>query len=1042
MARNSVAANLLMFMVLIGGMLGISRTTQEVFPAFDIDQVIVSVVYPGASPEEVEQGIVLAVEESVRGIDGVKRVKSSAGEGIAIVYLDLTLEADPDRVLADTKSAVDRIQTFPEEAERPQVILPTMSRQVVSLVIYGDQDLRSLHAIGERARARLVQHPDVTQVGVSGVPSLEVSVEIPRETLEGLGLTLDEVAHQISGSSLELGGGALQTRQGDILLRVADRVTVGSDFADIVLRGTASGATVRLGDVARITDGYADTDQAAFYSGLPAVRVDASRVGKETPIQVSNAAYEVLEELRAELPDTVQLAVINDASEILQSRIDLLIKNAKYGGLLVVVILALFLEPRLAGWVALGIPVSFMGAFLLMPTIDLSINMITLFALIITLGMVVDDAIVVGENAYDHMQQGRSKLEASILGAREMAVPVTFAILTTIAAFSPMFFVPGVMGKIFRLFPAVVIAVLLFSLIESFFVLPAHLSHQKPRPWLDRLAAPQRHVARALRDHIEHFYKPTLRRLLRWRYAAVATAIAMFIGVVGLVGSGTVPFSFFPKIEGDLVSVSVRLPYGAPKHQAIAARETLEAALDEAVDEVGGPEILRGVYARVGEGAAQGFGPPEIGGHLVTVEVFMVPAGEREARSVDLAAAWKEALPPLIGVESLTFNAASGPHAGEAVDLQLAHDDIDVLAAASASLQESLEGYADLINAASTFSLGKPRLDYHLNDNARTLGLTGADVARQIRSAFYGAEALREQRGRNELKVMVRLPEEQRASEYDMEQLQVRTAGGGFAPLASVADFERDRAPTAIKREEGRRTVNVTADLAFGVKSTQDVFKDLESTVLPALVTRYPDLRVEKAGEHREQAESFQALGQNYLLALVAIFGLLAIPFRSYTQPLIIMSAIPFGLVGAVLGHLVMGYSLSLISMFGIVALSGVVVNDSLVLIDTTNRYERGGLSKEEAIVAAGARRFRPILLTSLTTFFGLAPMILETSMQARFLIPMAISLGFGVLFATLLVLGVVPCLYMVLEDLERAARWIWRTVGGFLGSSADAVEA
>jgi multidrug efflux pump subunit AcrB len=997
---------------------------------------VISVAYPGASPEEVEQGIVLAVEESVRGIDGVKRVKSSAGEGVANVYLDLTLEADTDRVLSDVKAAIDRIQTFPEDAERPQVIMPVTGRQVVSLVIYGDQDLRALHAVAEKARTRLIQHPDVTQVSFSGVPPLEMSIEVPRENLEALGLTLDDVARQIRATSLELGGGALKTEAGEILVRIADRATESGQFADMVLRGTAGGATVRLGDVATIIDGYADTDQAAFYAGFPAVRVDVSRIGKETPQKVSAATKQVRDALRAELPETVQFAIWNDQSDVLDGRIDLLLKNAKYGGLMVLIVLALFLEPSLAFWVALGIPISFMGAFLLMPGLDLSINMITLFALIITLGMVVDDAIVVGENAFGHMQRGLSKSEAAILGAKEMAVPVTFAILTTLAAFSPMFFVPGVMGKIFGLFPAVVISVLLFSLLESFFILPAHLAHFKERRWIQILSAPQKRVGRALERFIADIYTPFLDRVLHWRYAAVATAIALFLLTIGVLGSGIVAFSFFPKIEGDLVVAAIRLPYGAPKHQAVAVLRQLEEAVPLALEHVGEPDILRGMFSQVGEGPPTGFGPPETGGHLITVSLFLVGAGDRETRSSDLGAAWRTALPPLAGVESLVISSASGPGAGSAVEMNLAHDDVAVLAEASESFQETLRGYSDLTNVNSTFTLGKPRLDFHLRDNAATLGLTGQDVARQVRSAFYGAESVREQRGRNELKIMVRLPADQRASEFDLGQLQIRTGSGAFAPLASVAEYERSRAPTTIKREDGRRSVNVSADLAFGVKSAQDVLSDLESSVIPALWQKYPDLKIEKAGEQKEQAETFQALGQNYLLALFAIFALLAVPFRSYTQPLIIMSAIPFGLVGAVGGHLIMGYEMSLISMFGIVALSGVVVNDSLVLIDRTNKNLKQGMDPRQAIVAASARRFRPIMLTSLTTFFGLAPMILETSMQARFLIPMAISLGFGVLFATVLILLVVPSLFMVLEDVTGITNWLGGRIGRLFGVS------
>ena len=1024
MTRNSVAANLLMLVLVVGGLFAALRLKQEVFPEFDLDVVRVSVAYPGASPEEVEQGILLAIEEAVRGLDGVKRVDAEAREGVGSVSVQLLLGADPDTVYADVKAEVDRITTLPEDAEKPEVTIAKNRRQVISLIVSGPHELRALHDLAERVRADLLALDEVTQVELEGVPPLEIAIEVPRENLEKYGLDLQTIANTVASASLELPAGSLETSAGQILVRVADRRRLGHELDDVVVRRTSSGAQVRLGEIARIVDDYEDIDQYSLYDGEPAVRITAYRVGDETPTSVARAVRGLAEKLEGELPDSIKVHVWEDDSEILRDRIDLLLNNAALGLVLVLAILALFLDLRLAFWVGLGIPISFLGAMFILGVTDVSINMISLFAFIVTLGMVVDDAIVVGERVFAKREEGLPPMKAAIEAAREMATPVTFAILTTIAAFSPLLFVPGTMGKIFKIIPIVVVAVLILSLVESFFVLPAHLAHSKgSKPGAGGpLSVVQRGVRRGLAWVIERVYWPWANRAVRARYLTVAVATALLMLTIGYVASGKIPFNFFPTLEGDVVRAEVRMPYGTPVETTETIRADLERAAREAVDEHGGPAYVRGMFTRMGQGAAQrgpGAGTAESGSHVVSVELSLVSNDQRSFRADEIGATWQAKMSPIPGAESVSFDAASGPGAGAAVAVQLMHADNDVLAAASQRIQSILGGDETLRNVRNDYAQGKPQIDFRLRPEARALGLTATDVARQIRASFYGAEALREQRGRNEVKIVARLPKEERSSEHALRQLRIRTPAGGHVPLAYVADAQRGRAATSIQHEDGMRRVTVTAELAYGVASPRPALEKLRTKVFPQLEQEFPGLRIDTVGQQREQQETFASLGQNYGLAMFVIFALLAVPFRSYVQPLVVMAVIPFGLVGAIAGHVLLGYGLSIMSMFGLVALSGVVVNDSLVLIDATNGLRARGMSAREAIVEAGKLRFRPILLTSLTTFFGLVPMIFETSIQAQFLIPMAISLGFGVLFVTVIVLLVVPALYVIVEDIR-----------------------
>lgn len=1036
MAQNHVASNVLMALLILGGLASLfTRMQFEVFPEVDIDTVLVNVVYPGASPTEIEQGVVLAIEEEVRGLDGVKEVRSTAVEGSAIVAIDLLLGADPDRALNDVKSAVDRITSFPAEAERPIISLVNTRNEVVTVIFYGDADEATLRKLADRARSELASRKGITLVEVAGVRPLEVSVEIPQEKLRAHRLTLEEVASAIRLANIDLPAGEVKTAAGQILLRTQERKDFGREFGEVVIRANPDGSKLRVRDVAKVVDGFREEDYRSEFNGKTASMVRVFRVGSESPTSVSDEVRAYLDEIRDELPPTVQVATWIDWSDMYRDRIGLLKRNAYLGLVLVLVILGLFLEPRLAFWVTLGIPISFAGSLLFLPGADVSINMISVFGFIVTLGMVVDDAIVVGEAVYARRQQGLSLLEAAIAGTREVAVPVTFSILTTCVAFAPMLFVPGLMGKFFRVVPVVVISVLLLSLTESLFILPAHLSHKMPKP-VELLLWPfikvmglfrAEKVSQGLETFVEKIYRPFLVKILEYRYVTLSAGIALLVVTAGLVAGGRVEFTFFPKIEGDVVIARLRMPIGTPvevteRHHERLIR-TAQEILDELLAEGDGENgvLSRGIRSELGASSMFDSNVERDAGnrgsHLSTVMVYLSPPETRRITTSQFAHRWRERVGDIPGAETLSFDFNVGANPGAPIDIRLSHADTEILDLAAEELAERLRRFNGVFDIDSGVATGKRQFDLELTPLGRAHGLTETMLAQQIRGAFYGLEAVRQQRGRDEVRVYVRRPLEERMSLGDIRSFVVQTPGGGEIPLVEAAHIEPGRAYTAIRRVDGRRTVSVTADVVEGVANANKVVAAVLAEDMPKLLEKYPRLSYSLGGAQQQQSESLTTLLGGYVLALFAMYGLLAIIFRRYLQPVLIMSAIPFGLVGAVGGHLFMGYDMSLMSMMGLVALSGVVVNDSIVLVDYVNTKRAEGLPTWDAVIVGSTRRFRPILLTSLTTFFGLAPMILETSVQARFLIPMALSLGFGVMFATVIILIFVPAGYLALED-------------------------
>lgn len=1017
MAGHGVAANLMMLACLLGGLLFMNSIRQEVFPEFESDTVSIRMAYPGASPEEVESGILLAIEDAISGLDGIADIRSTAKEGTGSVLVEVMSDSDINLVAQDIRKEVDRITTFPDDAEEPEISVITSKRRVLSLVLYGNTKDHVLHELAEQFRERLLQDPGITQVELEGVRPLELSINVSGENLRRYQLSLSEIAQRIQSASIDLPGGSLKTSAGEILIRMKERKDYGRQFAKIPLITAANGSTVLLGEIAVIDDGYEETDYSANYNGQPAIMLQVYSIDRQTPIQVSDAVKKHLELARSFLPKGVNADIRYDASVTYAQRIDLLMRNSALGLVLVFLALTVFLELRLAFWVMMGIPTAFLGSFLILPFLGVTLNMISLFAFIIALGIVVDDAIVVGEHFYHYRQQGIPPMQAAIRGAQEMAAPVTFSILTNIAAFLPLFFIPGDIGKIFFMIPTVIITVFLFSLVECLFILPNHLGHlrhfQRTGLWAwlyDR----QQRFSVVFKHWIQYRYGGFLDWILQHRYLTLIAAFSLLAATLSYALSGRMGMTTFPKTEADYAKVSVTMPYGTPIAKTrLVAQKIIDSAHATIKTVDNGDKLVRGIFTEIGKNDSNKaeirayLAPPEIREKIISSEHFI----QR----------WRQTTGTLVGVNSIIFESdAGGPGAGSAITVELNHPDLKILQQASRELADTLRAYPLAKDVDDGFSPGKQQLNFTVLPEGKSLGLTPKSVARQVRNAYFGAEALRQQRGRNEIKVMVRLPENERILETDIDNLPIWTDKGKEIPLREAVQVRRGRAYTEINRHNGRRTVEVTAGVTPKSKAGS-ILNDLKAAELPQLIARYPGLQYSFEGHEAEIGESIGSLKLSFVFAVLAIYTLLAIPFQSYILPLIVIISIPFGVIGAVFGHIVMGLDLSIISLLGIVALSGIVVNDSLVLIDYAVFLGKGSAQTATQIIKAAAiQRFRPIILTTLTTFGGLTPMILETSRQARTLVPMAISIGFGILFATLITLILLPSLYVVIDDLRK----------------------
>ncbi len=1037
---NAPAMNIVMIAGICVGLFSFRAIRRDFFPEYDLDMITISVPYPGASPEEVEEGICQKIEEAVRSVEGIKKINSSAAEGSGAVMLELRSNVqNPDRVLNDVRSAVDQIPSFPELAEDPDVKLTEMRETVLRVGVVGpdrddEESAIQLRTVAEQTREALLMLPEVSRVDLTGGKDYQIDIEIPEDTLRSYGVSLQQLATAVRRENFQMPGGTLRAESQEVLLRGHNRRLTGDEIAQLPLITHADGAVLRIGDVGNVIDGFTDLTAISQYNGHPVLVLTVQRNTTEDLLKMVDAVKQFVH--THQLPEGYQLVAWGDRSVEVRSRIRLLTVNGLQGLAIVFILLAIFLDLRLAFWIALGIPFSLLmaGTFLLIT--GQTLNMISMFAFIMALGIVVDDAIVVGENIYAHRQMGKKYIQAAIDGAYEVVPSVIASVATTMVAFAPLMFVSGIMGKIMFVVPMVIIAMLFVSLIESITILPCHLSHGDSVlfrifhtvfyifSWVAILARTVNNTANALLTRfIDRVYRPTLGATLRHRLVFLSCCVATLILMGALIRAGIVPFAFFPKLDSNTLVASVSYPDGTPEAVADATTKLLEEKFWEVNRdyEARGQTVGRMSYRVVGS-QVTGRGRPGAsasgGGaaHRGSVEIELVDAAQRTIKSQEIVARWREQVGRVPGAESLSFSASAHGPGGAPIEFKITANRqgtkyLDEVVDRIKAKMARLEGVFDLSDDSLP---GKWEFRLRIKDEAMAMGVRVADLAETVRATYYGQEVMRLQRGRHEVKLMVRYPESDRRSLAAFNDIRVRTGDGAERPLTELADVQVVRGYSTINRIDQLRCVTITSDVddpdSEGL--VRKHVTQLKETILPEILRDYPGIHVRWEGQQEQQAESFQSMGIGFLVALVAIFVLLSFEFKSYLQPLLILAIIPFGFIGAVVGHVILGMPLTILSMFGLVALTGIVINDSIVMVDFINHRREEGMTLYEAVTEAGCRRLRPVMLTTVTTVGGLMPILLERSFQAQFLKPMAASIAFGEIFATILVLYLVPVLY------------------------------
>ncbi len=1029
-ASNHVAANLLMWFIIVAGIISVFTIRKQTTPEFELNWIQVQVPYLGAAPQEVEEGVVIRVEEAIQDIAGITEIRSRAQEGIGSITIEVSQDADMNEVLTEVKTRVDAIATFPGLAEKPVIYKVEADTPVIFVAIHGSVDAYSRKLIAQSIRDDLLAMPEISQVDFYGDREFEISIEVSEHVLRQYGLTMSEVSQAIRNSSVDLPGGTIKTAGGDILLRTEGQVYTGREYADLVLRTFPDGTRLTLGDIATINDGFVESESFGRLDGRPSATLNVLANGQKNELKTAAAVKKYVEEKRSSLPNGVEIDLWVDRSHYLIGRLEMMLKNMWQGALLVFLVLSLFLRMKVAGWVIIGIPITFLGTLFLMPYTPwpATVNMISLFGFIVVLGIVVDDAIIIGESIYTKIRADGHTIDNVVKGAKKVAVPATFGVLTTIAAFAPMLFVGGVVGPFFEALSAVVVLCLIFSLIESKLILPAHLVHANIQPVdEDDLFNPQREISllsriprffqkiqrrtqHGLQRLIHDKYRPMLEKAIDNRGVTVAAFVGILIMTIGLMSSGIVRMVVFPEVPGDFARMNLQMESGSPPAARNAALDRIEGALLDLNDEYNAanpgkdPMINHiGSFTQSDTGA------------IAWVELPMVD--DRKMQVSDVVELWRERVGEIPGVKELTFEDGDNFGGDSDMSFRLSGDNYEALEKAAQELESKLAEYDGIFDVRNSANSGGQEIKLSIKPEAEALGLTMASLGRQVRQAFYGEEAQRIQRGKDELKVMVRYPLEDRRSIADLENMRIRTPDGDEVPFESVANVSFGKSYSSISRFDRARTINVLADIDPEIIQPGEFVKTLGEDYIPGLLARHAGVTYSLGGASQEEQEFIRNLQIASIAALFLIYALIAIPLHSYSQPLVIMSVIPFGLIGAVIGHLVLGKAISMFSLFGLIALSGVVVNDSLIMVDFINKARAEGVPLKQAVIESGTQRFRAIILTSFTTAAGLMPIMFETSVQAQWIMPMAISLSFGIIFATFITLFLIPSLYMLQID-------------------------
>lgn len=1018
---NPIAANLCMLVILIGGFVAIFKMNKEAFPAANTGIIEISAPYPGAGPKEVEEQVIIRIEEAVGDLDGIERISSTARQGSGYIQIEAVQDFDVQKLLNNIQARVDSINTFPDDAERVQVREVQFRQQIMNIAIYGDVEEVALKQAAQHIRDELALLPNINLAELQAVRNDEMTIEVSEQTLRHYNLTFNQVVNAIRSSSVNLPAGTIKSSGGDLQLQTRGQAYYAEDFEDIIIDSNRDGVLLRLGDIATIKDDFEESEFIALLNGQPSVYINLFITDNPNVLKAREQVYEYLDELQQNLPPGIHVNLWNDQTVMFEDRMNLLLKNSVSGLLLVFVVLMLFLRPVLATWVCVGIAIAFLGAIWMMPYLGISLNMISLFGFLLVLGIVVDDAIIVGESIYAHHERGMKGMASAANGAKAVHKPVFFAVISTMVFFSPMLFVPGAMGTMAAPIGVVVMVCLVFSLIESLLILPSHLSHlkeEKPsqNPLLKKLSAVRHKVSDSMSWVIQWWYSPLLEKALKNPSATLACFMVAFFISLALFGGGWLRVGFMPVIQGDQIRADVVLAEGVPfaDTQAVVAR--MNNAVDalrsnsELIERNNDADFIDNVrtWAR---------------GNSVTYTLALQSPEQRELSTQELVRKFRTEIGDIPEAEEVrlgfTINSRS---AAIRLRTSITSDLQEDQERAVAAVKSAIARYPGTEDIKDDLQSPRDEIQLSLKNHAETLGLTLNDIARQVRQGFYGEEVQRIPRDKEDVKVMVRFSEQERRNIDQLREMRIRTQDGRAVPLMSVADVDFVPGYSVIRRLDRKRTIVVTAELQEGYNANE-IVRDLLANNMEQWQQDFPGFTLSIDGDMRMQMEFLDSLVKNFLFALLVIYGLFAIAFRSYWQPIIVLTAIPFGFMGAVIGHLIMGREVSMMSMLGFVACAGVVVNDNLVLLDRISTLRKQGHSVYAAVVEGGRNRFRAIALTSITTFIGLTPILAEQSMQARFLIPMVISLAFGVIFATTVTLILVPTLYLVGD---RVANW-WR---------------